>query len=631
MSSFSGAVMLASDTDGRAISLVTPPDEVGLGRCMRIKTLASTVAHRQRVVTPEDREERQPWPAWGGQGWVCFAGRLDDRSRLAHALDLQSADGVPDGLLACRALERWGEEAPRRLLGEYTLAAWHDRDRRLILASDPLGTRTVYYCRSGDLLLFSSTLRGLLAMPQVSRTVNEQYLVDLLAMNIGDVETTCYRDIQRVISGTCFVVMADRSRTLEAHRFDPEHRIHLKNDQAYVDAARELLDQAVKDRMRAVVPVPISASSGLDSACVAVSAHAQGAPVTLLTAVPEPGVPAFAPLKRYIDERPLVETLVASFPGLRAEFHPPPPESDWSPDSPLTRTAGVIPCRLPGHLAWFEGVSLGAKALGASSVLTGQPGNRTLTWDGWRSLPTLLRQGHWLTFARELVLGSGGHPRQLVRLAKHHVVRPMRGGRYRPDDLRLFAALTPQALEEFDLFRRMREQGSDPGFVFSGDSRAVRIHQLKRNRGFWRADMLSFARCLHGLNFTMPLGDFRLLTFCLAIPDNQFLRDGIDRFLAKRLLRAAGVPSAITENPQRGYQHPERHAHLTQTLPTWPAQIERLRRSPTARRLIDLDRLDHMVRTWPTDGAIRQANQLGVLLESALSIGAFIAWAEGTN
>ena len=399
-----------------------------------------------------------------------------------------------------------------------------------------------------------------------------------------------------------------------------------------MEAARELLDQTVKDRLRAVGPVPISASGGLDSACVAVSALAQGGPVTLLTAVPEPGVPAFVPSGRYGDERPLVEALVAAFPGLRAEFHPPPPDTDWSPDSTLTLGAGAVSHRTPGHLAWFEGVSLRARALGASSILTGQPGNRTLTWDGDRGLATLLRQGRWFKLARELVLGSGGHPRRLVNMVKRHFVRPLRGGQYRPDDLTGFAALTPQALEEFDIFRRMREQGNDPGFVFSGDSRAVRIHQLKRNRGFWRADLMSFARCLHGLNFSMALGDVRLITFCLAIPEDQFLRDGTTRFLARRLLRAAGVPPIISENRQRGCQHPERHAHLTRAQPTLPAQIERLRRSPTARRLIDLDRLDHLIRTWPADGADTQlVNRLGLLVESTLSIGALIAWAEGTN
>ena len=232
MSAFSGVAVLASGAGGAPISLVTPPDEVGLGRCAQLKTFASRVAHRQRVVTPEDVGERQPWPAWAGQGWVCFAGRLDDRVRLAQALDLDRVDGVPDGLLACRAVERWGEDAPRHLLGEYTLAAWHDGERRLMMASDPLGTRTVYYCRLGDLFLFSSTLRGLLAMPQVCRTIDERYVVDLLAMNIGDVETTFYRDIKRVVSGTCLVVTADRTRTIDCHRFDPERRIYLKDDRA---------------------------------------------------------------------------------------------------------------------------------------------------------------------------------------------------------------------------------------------------------------------------------------------------------------------------------------------------------------------------------------------------------------
>jgi len=633
MSAFTGAAFLARHSEGMSIPSTSPPDEVGLGRCTRSRTSGCSIAHRQRVVTPEDLGERQPWPAWGGQGWVGFAGRLDGRASLARALDLDHADGLPDGLLACRAVERWGEEAPRRLLGDFSLAAWHDGERRLMLAGDPLGMRTVYYCQQGDLVLFSTTLRGLLALPQVSRAIDEHFVVDYLTLNVGDTDATFYREIRRVVPGTSLVMTPEQSRTVTCHRFDPEHRIRLKDDRAYVEAARELLDQAVRDRMRAVGPVPISASGGLDSVCVAVSARAQGQPVTLLTAVPDPSVPAFQARSGYADERVLVEALVGALPGLSAEFHPPPPDTDWNPDSLALVTAGGTPYRGSAHFSWFEGVSRRAVALGAGSVLTGQLGNLTLTWDGLLSLPALARQGQWLRLARELVLGSGGHPRRLAGLIKRNLIRPGRGARYRSDDLMAFSPVRPDILEEFKVSERLRQQGNDPGFTFPGNSRQVRIHKIIRNRCFWRADILSATRSLHGLNFTGPLTDVRLITFCLAIPEDQYLRDGTTRFLARRLLRAAGVPPAVTDNPRRGPQHPEWFAHLTQVRPSLPAQIERLRRSPTARRLIDLERLDHLLAHWPADAAAAQPQRLtyNSLLNSALNIGTFLAWVEKTN
>jgi len=632
MSSFVGAVLLAGAEGGLPDDFGLPPDEIGSGAFVRIKAPHWTIAHRRRVVTPEDHRERPVWPAWGGRGWVCFAGRLDGRRLLGDALGLETADGVPDGLLVCRAIERWGEDVIARLLGDFAFAAWRDDERRLILAGDPLGSHTVYYCRQADVLLFSTTLRGLLAAPQVSRAIDECYIADFLARNLGDDDATFYRDIRKVVPGSGVVIEAGRIRMISGHRFDPERRIRLKDDSAYVDAARELLDQAVADRMRAVGPVPILTSGGLDSACLAVSALSRGAPVTLLTAIPDPGLPTVQIRGRYVEERPLVEALAAAFPGLTAEFHPPPADTDWNPDSLTSIAAGGIPCKSPFQIPWFGGVNNRAAALGARSILGGDFGNFFLTWDGVRGLQTLFRQGRLVQLARELVLGSHGHPRRLAGLIKHGLVGPWLGARIRPDELSDYSALRPQAVTDFALVERMRRRGNGTNFGFSGDSRQARIHSLTRGR-FWSADQMNVLRSLYGLDVAMPLADVRLIAFCLAIPEDQFFRDGTDRYLARRLLRAAGLPPLITENRRRGIQHPEWFAHMSRVQPSLSAQIDRVRRSATARRLIDVDRLDHIVAHWPTDMATAQREVLAVkvLLNAALSVGTFIAWVERTN
>ncbi|MFX6134355.1 hypothetical protein ABTF13_20105, partial [Acinetobacter baumannii] len=66
----------------------------------------SRLHDRRRIAVPEDGLEEQPWPAWGGKGWVAFAGRLADRDNLARMLGFATAQGVPDGRLAARAFEK---------------------------------------------------------------------------------------------------------------------------------------------------------------------------------------------------------------------------------------------------------------------------------------------------------------------------------------------------------------------------------------------------------------------------------------------------------------------------------------------------------------------------------------------
>lgn len=145
-------------------------------------------------------------PIQGGRGMLAFAGRLDDRCSVVAALNLPL--GTDDSDIAARAVERWGTDAPGRLLGDFALAVWFGDEGRLMLAGDAMGMRTVYYWRGPDRVLFATSLRSLLAMPGVPRAVDELFIADHLAMNYGDDEATFYRDIRKVRPGTCILLSA---------------------------------------------------------------------------------------------------------------------------------------------------------------------------------------------------------------------------------------------------------------------------------------------------------------------------------------------------------------------------------------------------------------------------------------
>ncbi|MFV3130385.1 asparagine synthase-related protein [Niveispirillum sp. KHB5.9] len=570
-------------------------------------------------------------PIQGGRVGVAFAGRLDGRQTLASGLDLSPGHGFTDIELVARAVERWGVDVPGRLLGDYALAVWHGGERRLMLTGDAMSMRTVYYWRGPDRVLFATSLRDLLAMPDVPRVIDELFVADHMAMNYGDGDATFYRDIRKVWPGTSVLLTAQGTDRREFHRFDPERRVYLSNDEDYVDRARELLDQAVADRMRGQ-NVAITGSGGLDSACLAVSVLRHAPTVPFLTAVPEPGLPT-APTDGYVDERPYVEALAAAFPGLRTEFLPPPPGADWTPENWSLMSAGVTPYRMATHVAWLNEPARRAAALGATLYLTGAVGNLTLTWDGLRGLPNMFRHGRWLRLAWELALTSRGHPRRLASLTWYSLFQPLLGGhRFSEEDLLPTCALNPAVLRQYGMADRLRQRSSDPRYILSSDSRRFRIAAICRNRGR-RPDGMNSLRTFQGIDNSAPLADLRLIEFCLAIPDDQYLRNGTTRWLSRRLLRAAGVPAVITENRRRGYQHPEWFAHLSRARPSLPAQLDRLRRSPTASRLIDLDRLERLIADWPANAEAAEAKHLHlqVMLQEALHVGAYVAWIEGTN
>ena len=87
-----------------------------------------------------------------------------------------------------------------------------------------------------------------------------------------------------------------------------------------------------------------------------------------------------------------------------------------------------------------------------------------------------------------------------------------------------------------------------------------------------------------------PTADVRLLEFCLAVPTEQFLSNGIQRALARRAL-ADRLPKLVLENSRRGCQAADWHERLTAVRERVAIELDQLEACPAAAKTLDLPRL----------------------------------------
>jgi asparagine synthase (glutamine-hydrolysing) len=87
---------------------------------------------------------------------------LDNRAELLEALHVSGEEAVrqSDGHLVGLAFDRWGEELSAHLQGDWALAGWDRRERRLLLARDACGSATLYYYEGKGFLAFASSLKA---------------------------------------------------------------------------------------------------------------------------------------------------------------------------------------------------------------------------------------------------------------------------------------------------------------------------------------------------------------------------------------------------------------------------------------------------------------------------------------
>jgi asparagine synthase (glutamine-hydrolysing) len=631
LSAFLGAVQL-----GRGEVEINPaslPDQPRLGIPRLWTGAGALLVHRQRVNTPEDRFEVQPTPAWGGLGAILFDGRLDDRAGLCGLLGITARPSLPDSELVARAFEKWDEEAASRLMGDFVIAAWDGRCRRAILCADRSGLRPLYFHHADGLLLFSTVLPALLSIPGVPCALDEPVVADLLFNNHRDSRRSFFRGIQRVLRGTTVTLSSSGEKVIEYWRPAPRRPLILGSDEEYVEAAREVLDRAVASRLRSVSPVPLQASGGLDSSCIAVSVLGQtDEPVIpVYTAVPDSRIPVTSRPGHYTSERSAVLALQKVFPRLSPQFIEPAarPDVEFAPET-LFEVAAVPLASVVSN-GWADMTFQHMREAGATSCFAGHAGNATLTWDGRPLLASLFREGRWVRMAAEAAALAGYRPVRTARSLLSAALAPYIPPAFRQNLWRKQVSLHPRAEAELNMAQRLRASG-DRRYIVPRNGTEQRVEMLTVRRAL-AGEVLAWSRARHGIETRDPLDDVRVIEFCMSVPEEQFLRRGQTRWLARRLLRSAGVPTEITENTSRGAWCPEWFAHLEKRRPGFDLEIARLRESPTACRLLDLDRLSHLAANWPqnpADVALRRS-ELEAMFTRALHVGAFIRWAEARS
>ena len=232
--------------------------------------------HALLKTTDDSERERQPFTL-DGQVRIVSDARVDARSELIAKLKAKGhedlSSGAEDVELILRAYQVWDENCVEHLLGDFAFAIWDGPRQRLFCARDHLGVKPLFYAYIGQRLIFSNTLGCIRQHPAVSDKLNDLAIADFLLFDVNqDKATTTFADIQRLQPAHTAMWSGSGLRLQRYWTLPIDEPIYYRRHQDYVDRFRELLRQAVGDRIR-TNRVGIFMSGGLDSTTLAASAH----------------------------------------------------------------------------------------------------------------------------------------------------------------------------------------------------------------------------------------------------------------------------------------------------------------------------------------------------------------------
>lgn len=213
-------------------------------------------------------------PIWNTDQTACivYNGELYNFRDLRRQLEAKghSFRTRSDTEVVLQAYEAWGLGFLQRLNGMFAFAIWDGRDDSLLLARDRVGEKPLYYFVDHRRLVFASEIKAILTDPSVPRSVSRDGLANFLTFGHAIAPQTMYKQIQKLLPGHYLLARAGRVQTQEYWDVGAEPQLESEQVPAaeYVQRLRALLDDSVRRRMVADVPVGAFLSGGIDSSAI---------------------------------------------------------------------------------------------------------------------------------------------------------------------------------------------------------------------------------------------------------------------------------------------------------------------------------------------------------------------------
>lgn len=477
---------------------------------------------------------------------LAFDGRLDNYVELAGIFGRDHAF-TSDSEIVLSAFSGWGADCFSRLVGDWALALWSAKDEALYLARDHGGSRTLYFTRFAQQLVWATHLDTLLSSGAGSR-LSENYVGCYLACRpIRDL--TPYDGIRAVRPADYLVVRNDRVEQHSHWNSTASRSIRYKSDGEYEEHFLDLFRQSVERRTGPGAPILAQLSGGMDSTSIVCMSdsirRASDAGFELLDTIS-----FYDDSESSLDERRyfLITEAKRGKTGIHMDtafsqrtFDPPDPELGLYL-LPGADSFAVVQERRLHSLMEERGYRSILSGIGGDEVLGGVPS----AWPGLAghlvsgNLRKLLEQGiAWSLVERTPLIHT------LFNTARY-TIQLYTGSRERAKKL-------PSWLSK-SFRERVRETDHERDV---GRSRlGIAPHRLDSDEA-WRSVMETlpnlFPQILSRPEYRFPFLDRDLVDYLFAIPPDQLQRPGRRRSLMRRALRGI-VPQEILERPRKAFQ-----------------------------------------------------------------------------
>ncbi|MFL5729503.1 MAG: asparagine synthase (glutamine-hydrolyzing), partial [Cytophagaceae bacterium] len=230
------------------------------------------LGHRRLSIIDTSSQGSQPMKDESGRYVIVFNGEIFNYKSLKKELEEKGvvfrSDCDTEVLLKLYMLE--GKKCLEKLVGFFALAIYDKQKQEIFLARDRMGVKPLLYYYDEDKFVFASEMKSLLAY-NIPREIDYTSLYQYLQLNYIPGPTSIIKNVFKLQPGACLTIR-DKDMKEERYYTIPYDRAAVSrntdNYEAQQEKLAELLDESVRLRLIADVPLGAFLSGGIDSSVI---------------------------------------------------------------------------------------------------------------------------------------------------------------------------------------------------------------------------------------------------------------------------------------------------------------------------------------------------------------------------
>ncbi len=461
---------------------------------------------------------------------------INNKIELCKILGINS--NTEDSEIILISYLKWGKSCVDYLEGKYAFAIWDENNQELFCAKSATGGIDFVYYTDDEKFVFGTQIKSVIKLLGFQPPLNEEFIAEFVDDIIGDKYSTTYQGIKHLPSGYMITVSANKIEEKQFWKPEIKSKIVYKNNSDYIEAASEILNTILQGYTDTGLKIGLQTGGGLKSACIA--SHLNKKLATPLTGV------SYILSENYSgdlkDEKAYTDLLAKH---LKMNLHyvnepkfPHPYDEDielkmLQQDSPIVNPIGSDHYYVYGKM----------KELGVQICLT--PESKSIDWSGNDAVSTIFSEGkYYEAWKLNKQINNESFLRNAIIPNLPSIII---------DTYLKFRKQTPQFLSHpnivsnYKLAEKIEIYKNEISSNYSKNNKQL----ININKSISRSKKYISAQ-EYRYNFIMvnPLSDRRLIDFSLSIPKEQFIYNGENRSLIKRMLQGK-VPEQIYLNPSK--------------------------------------------------------------------------------